>query len=948
MKSLLSALFLPLLAASAAPALAASPELPPLSQVGEPEVAFDEGRYQLGYEIYLAKGNLAAAYRVADRAVREQPQSVLWRKNLAQVALWLGRSDVALQNWLQIARQTNSAEAWEQVGKLGPALADDEAVLLWQRREVELHPADRKRLNDLLAAYEHVGRPEEGLAFLARLRRTHNDRELYEAEALLAERTGHDELALADLKWLNTHYGPDEGWLLRAAALKYQRGDLQGANQELATAESRMPDTAVAYWRTHGELALLLGDNKTALNGYGHVYASGKYSEGDLLNYAALMQAKDPVSAAKLQALVFTRFGRVDAASSALYLWTRENRLKEADSFLASLTPEQLALLENDAAFLEFRGRLREAEGRWHEALADYAAGLRLAPNRASLQQAWLSQLIEHGRPEALRRVLIEHASAAQASSTLQSLWAAGWSRLDEPLRALPYLKARHESAPGNALNALAYADALSRAGLTDAARRLENTVWQGRSEALAGLPAEQKTALQQALLNVELARIPVESQRRYLRALVQQSRDAQGRVSPWVRDLVLGTAWASDAVDSLPLDVTARLPATPDTPLPVWSPLLMALADHDKPALQELIATRLDELPIYDRVEAAERLDRFDLAASLAFESAEIRQDDDEMHRRLQERAWNDASRVDLSFQHDKQGSLTRTPLALAWKGHLDGNDALGLRIETAGLDSDPAVLRLPVDLQQRYEFSFSRKGENFAEEIALTAFDSLDSVVGLRGKANANLPAGVSAEARAGWHQLATSTSGLTVGGQRDFVGGGLAWAITGRDIVALDLEYSRLAAQGGGDLGSTLVSGLTYSHRLFSGERDWVVKTGVSTTSSSSEAVLPDALKSLLPPGVQAGPEYFVPGAFTQFSLALAFGENAEQSYQRGWRSFWEIGLTQDAETGIGYDYRLGILGRVLGRDRLRLYVDGADGAQGNGEKTQTFNVDYRLWY
>lgn len=938
--------FIPLLATS--PAFAAAPELPPLTQVGEPEVAFNEGRYQLGYEIYLAKGNLPAAYRVAERAVREQPQDMVWRKQLAQVALWLGKPDVALQNWLLIARQTNSDEAWQQVGKLSSALADDEAWLLWQKREVQRRPGDSKQLSDLIAAYERVGRPEEGLAFLAELKRSSRDPALYEAEALLAERTGRDELALADLKWLNEHHGPEEGWLLRAAALHYQRGNLRAADQLLAGAESRMPDAAVGYWQTHGALSLLLGDSDSALRSYGHVYASGKFTEADLLNYAALMQASDPLAAAKLQALIFTRFGRVDAASSALYLWTRENRLKLADDFLAGLTPAQLALLENDAAFLEFRGRLHEAEDRWREAMADYAAGLRLAPSRLSLQQAWLSLLVEHGSPEALRRVLVEGTARAQATPRLWSLWAAGWARLDDTVQALPYLKARYELAPDNALEALAYADALSRAGLPDAARRIENTVWARRGESLKQLSGEQRRALEQALFTVELQRLPGDPGRRRLQALLRQNRDASGRVSPWTRDLVLGTAWVSESSDTLPADITARLPATPATPLPVWSPLLMALADYDKPALDALISTRLEELPIYDRVEAAQRLDRFDLAASLAFETAETHPDDDEIHRRLQERAWNDASRVDLSFQHDKQGSLTRTPLALSWKGHLDGNDALHLRIESAGLDSDPLVLRLPVDQQQRYEFGFSRKGENHDEEIAVTAFDSLDTGVGLRGKAGANLPAGVSAEVRAGLHQVTTLTSALTVGGQRDFVGGGLAWAVSGRDILALDLEYSQLAAQGGGDLGSTLVSALTYSHRLFSGERDWVLKTGVSNTSSSTEAVLPDVLKPLLPVGVNAGPEYFVPAAFTQFSLALAFGENAEQSYQRGWRSFWQIGLTQDAETGIGYDYRLGILGRVLGRDRLRFYVSGADGAQGNGEKTQTFNVDYRLWY
>lgn len=946
MKRRLLPALLPLLMAGGLPATALA--LPGLNDVGEPQADFDGGRYLLGYEIYLARGNLAAAYRVAEKAVRLQPQDAAWRRRLAEVAQWQEQPEVALANWLELARMTGDETAWQAVGRMAPMLADDEAWLAWQQHEAQRHPGDTAQMNSLLSAFERVGRPQEGLAFLAELRRRHPHKAVVEAESLLAERTGADAQALADLAWLNARHGPEEGWLLRAAALHYQRGDLKAARAVLVAAEPAMPDSATAYWRTDAELARLLGDAASARRAYARVYASGQANEADLLNYGALLQGSEPLLAAQVQSEAFLRFGRGHAANTALYLWQSENRFEPAEAFLARLTPAQLSRLESDPLFLELRGRLREAQGRWREAMADYAAGLALAPGRPGLQQAWLSQLIEHGQPEALRKLLLEQAAAAARRPVLWSLWAAGWSRLDDAVQALPWLERRYRADPTHALNALAYADGLARAGLPEAARQVENRVWQSRQSALALLPAEQKLALQQALLNLELQRLPVDAGRQRLQALLRDTRTADGHVSPWVRDLVLGAVWAGEAGDSLPRDVSSRLPVRPAAPPPVWSLLLMALADNDRPALDELLDRHLDELPVYDRVEAAERLDRYDLAASLAFASAELRQGDDEIHRRLQERAWNDGSRLDMSFQHDKQGSLTRTPWALDWKGKVDGNVAVGLYTETAGLASNPAFLVLPVDTQQRMELGLGHKGERHDGGLWLTHLHSLESVNGLRGTLAFRPSAGLSAEVRAGWRQHSTATAGLRVGGERDFAGGALAWSITGRDSLALDIEFSRLRVQGGGALGTSLVSGLGYSHRLFSGERDWVLKAGVSNTASTTAAVLPAALLPLLPAGVNAGADYFVPQGYTQFSLGLAFGDNAGQSYQRGWRSFWELGLTQDADTGLGYDYRWGMLGRVLGRDRLRIYVDGADGAQGNGEKTQTFNVDYRLFY
>ncbi|MDQ8036245.1 MAG: hypothetical protein REI12_02410, partial [Pedobacter sp.] len=314
----------------------------------------------------------------------------------------------------------------------------------------------------------------------------------------------------------------------------------------------------------------------------------------------------------------------------------------------------------------------------------------------------------------------------------------------------------------------------------------------------------------------------------------------------------------------------------------------------------------------------------------------------------RFQQRAWEDASRIDLSLQRDKQGSLTRQPLRFDLKQHVDGNHSFMFMAETAPLSSDPAFLLLPVDQQQRYELGWQHRGDNHEEALQLTQLDSLENVTGLRARASTNLPAGFSLEGRAGWRQYSNLTSGLIVGGMRDYAGFTLGWAVDGRNLLALESEYNMLSAQDGGALGKVFTNSLTYSYRLFSGERDWLVKTGVSNTSSSAETVLPTILLPLVPPGLAATPAFFVPESYTQFSLALAFGDNAEQNYQRGWRSFWDIGLTQDAQTGLGYDYRIGILGRVLGRDRLRFFISGDEGAQGNGEKTQLLNADYRLFY
>ena len=96
----------------------AGPAVTSLDLASEPSAPFNQERFQLGYDVYVANGNLAAAYRVAERAVRERPQDVEWRRRLAKVAQWLDKPEVALANWLAIARQTGDAAAWREVGRI--------------------------------------------------------------------------------------------------------------------------------------------------------------------------------------------------------------------------------------------------------------------------------------------------------------------------------------------------------------------------------------------------------------------------------------------------------------------------------------------------------------------------------------------------------------------------------------------------------------------------------------------------------------------------------------------------------------------------------------------------------------------------------------------------------------------------------------------------------------
>ena len=101
----------------------------PAAAKAGPGLPFDNQIYSLGYQVFLENRNLEDAWLVARSAVQQSPSDLQWRERLAQVAEWTQRSDVALENWLVIARATQKDAAWQAVLRLAPGLFDDAALI---------------------------------------------------------------------------------------------------------------------------------------------------------------------------------------------------------------------------------------------------------------------------------------------------------------------------------------------------------------------------------------------------------------------------------------------------------------------------------------------------------------------------------------------------------------------------------------------------------------------------------------------------------------------------------------------------------------------------------------------------------------------------------------------------------------------------------------------------
>ena len=126
------------------------------------------------------------------------------------------------------------------------------------------------------------------------------------------------------------------------------------------------------------------------------------------------------------------------------------------------------------------------------------------------------------------------------------------------------------------------------------------------------------------------------------------------------------------------------------------------------------------------------------------------------------------------------------------------------------------------------------------------------------------------------------------------------------------------------------------------------DHVIKLGVSIGQFSANNGLDPALVALIPVGQISSTAFFIPKDYQQFSLAWAFGQSDDRQYQRPWRAFGELGVSQSNTNGTGFNGQLGVHGSILGNDRLSLSIQNSRGGQQNGDSSQQLQLAYRLFY
>ncbi|WP_454766204.1 tetratricopeptide repeat protein [Cupriavidus campinensis] len=461
---------------------------------------FNPDDYELAYRVFLAAGKLDQAQRVAQTAVQKLPNEPVWRERLAQVAEWNRQPAIALENWLQYAQATNDARAWNNVMRLAPGLSDDRAYLAALRHRAG--GGDLKTIDEVVAAYERLGEPEAGMAFLDSMSRGPHAREVMERNAQLAERAGRDGRAFELYGQLQQRFGARPAYALKRANMLYVNGRLTQAMDAMLPARANAGPRDLLYWRTYTELARLTQRDDLLKDGYRQMMVAvaethddhcmqmpsgaarndclAEVRDTEEADFSNLIQYYDktPIDAGRIAEAGWRKSGKREQFELAIYYYTRAHAYVRVERLFASLTPEQRREAEGSATFLMRRAEYWRLTGDHERALADlrHAAGQPDADSETFAALLWA--LVDMGGDSEVRAVLQRLKPDAEDDPGLWGAYAAGAMRFQDGRTALHYL---HKIQMGKSADPLwlgLLADAYEAIGQTAMAWRIRKQAW--------------------------------------------------------------------------------------------------------------------------------------------------------------------------------------------------------------------------------------------------------------------------------------------------------------------------------------------------------------------------------------------------------------------------------------------------------------------------------------
>jgi polysaccharide biosynthesis protein PelB len=991
-------------------AIAPNERTEPLSKPAQtPHLVFDDEAYTLAFNVFIANRNQKDALIVAETAVKQTPTNLVWRKRLAQLGDWMNKPQLALEHWRYLAEHDHSSASWENVKRLAIGLNDNDANLGYIRWQIRTNPSNVSLDLVYSTQLENMGQPEQAIQWLeSKLRERGNkgQERIVDGLVALAVRTENFDMEIAWLQYAIKHYGTDFKKIERIAWLQIVLGknDLAWATLDKLidfSEGSQKLKAPASFWRLYIGMANGQGKIDKVLKAYAELTTSNSLSPQDWYDVLSLVEARSIQGANSiLQYLTQQRIGNQRELLQRLFLsYLQMGQLDKVNELLTTLEPAQKTAFESNPLFLKLRANYYQSVGLSALAAADLRKIVSSDPFDDSSKAALVWIQIANRDLQPLTQSLRRWDKQAKKDQDLSGAFAAAYMTLNQPQKAIPFLKLKSKSQRDYLWN-LAYADALSQIGFQDMAWSIRRHVWLqvapkanmlndsnfSKQQTIASLAMQfatgdaSKNLVRQVFLNASLrstdpTQLRTESVPEQLTtlpaitALISSSAllaetDEKGstelnasetpsqrqQTKTGAKELALSYLMSSEQLDAARAWLLSRY--ADELSKPAWAQLTLALDQKDQLSLMRLLDDVPDWLPRMDRIEALKQTKQYAQAQTLAFQTLEERPWNDTAHQLLSDLLLLSPSMLRYNATKGSQAGLKYLEHHLDGKLKLSGRHSLKLQVDSTALTTqNTSILGISASQSKHISLGINSLHENSISNLFLTNLQSLRSVSGAKGDWLAKYGA-LNLNLSGGFHQIPLELPTLRIGGLKNYLNINATYNPTARDYFSATVGVSQFQDQDKTSLAKGSIYSLEYGHRLRIDYPDITIKTILSSSQYRQQASAANStIVPLLAPGGVNNPDplkIFIPQGSNEFGINLSVGQSARSTYSRAFRPFAEFGLRQNSISGVGYNAGIGLTTSILGADFLSIYLSGASKTPGVTKGKSEIGISYQYFF
>lgn len=907
-------------------------------------INYNKDEYLLAYNVFVMNGSVGLAYEVASSAVKQRPKSLFWRKKLIDVALWSGHSETALEQLMYFINNGITPEHYiNDALTLATQLNDYDSQEILLRRQLLSEPKDKSTILKYSNALQNQGYPLDALTFLNKQPNATNDPDYLAQFIIIAKGMDNPQLQANYLQRLRQVKPQELKPAMDYAELLYMKGDIKGAYQIYHNAAG-LPDTKIAFWRNYASIALLAGENQSAIDAYRHLVNKDAMDSSSLLQMITLeVEAGQNLAAYNDAKVAYQKTSNPVLIPIILSLAEQQQHWQEMKYFLAKIPQDELSKLQQKPEFSLMLVNLDVHLGLYSQARRTWQWIFQRWPNLTIVQQAYLWFLIDTNDIRQLEYTLAHWRRTLTQNASLWKAYVSGLTNIgDYPLALTMMLRHKNETR-------LSYELLTNLADLLVQNDRFYEAYYTGQKAFFLlrrKIRAQHgQASIEQKLQLIELSELFAPATTNH--SLILQLKDKLFKNERVDHQVI---SWAlknrSYPLASYIVEMHKRYKIS----TPPWMTLTLALLYNDRDTMADMLFHFPKRLPYRDRVMAAVKTGNLKLAEDYAYFGLKEHPKDPEMYKLFEDVMLPRANRFSVgggqynvgrvggpftreSLRYYITPSIVAMPYNSFWFPHIN----------------DPSQIAWAPDFNQVTGLALRKYIEKGWLQASIAERTSMENFVIGKLKIQQQLTARTSARLSLNYHAIADETDTLLIGGMQNE---GILMFETVWDSYNTLISQFRVQEFLGQDesfLGTGETLQLVWQHKFYLNYPDWNVNYYFTWANfQNSNDPLSAKLQRFVPPDAPNDSAFFMPNSYVEGAITLGVGQQYRQNYTHPWRFFGEAGVLYNSPFGLGEIVQGGLAGSVFGRDHLALYAEYSFNQQQASQSNYTIGIRYDNYF